>query len=452
VRGAAWCTRSRRAALRVLALAAGLLALAGPSLAAQGATRAPDTNTTRFVVSDIPVILRRITSNEVVSANVYLLGGVRQVSGETAGIEPFLLDVSERGTLHYPRAVLQRTMARLGTTIVIDPQVDWTAVGVRATSSTFDSTWRIMADRLMAPRLDAADVDLIRQQYESGVAQRGDSPDALVASLADSAAFSRSPYGRSLVGTARSLAAMTRQTLQHYVTTQMVRSRILVVVVGNVSAPDVQHLVRETLGRLPLGTYRWTLPPELPPITTTFVARERSLPTNYILGYFHGPAASSPDYQALRLATSALSGQLFADIRTRHNLSYAVNAPFLDRAVAAGGLYVTTTQPDSVLDLMHSNVLLMQTNLVDRSALERLVQQFITEYFLDNETDADQANFLARAELYHGDYREADRFVDELRRVTPQDIQHVARAYMKNVAFAYVGDTSKVSRSAVETF
>ena len=121
--------------------------------------------------------------------------------------------------------------------------------------------------------------------------------------------------------------------------------------------------------------------------------RERALPTNYILGYFQGPSAKSPDYDVLQLATSALSGQLFAEIRTRRNLSYAVNAPFLDRALSAGGLYVTTTEPDSVLDIMRSNIILMQANLVDPAALDHLIQQFITQYFLDNETDADQADF-----------------------------------------------------------
>jgi zinc protease len=409
-------------------------------------------DTTRFVVDGIPVILRRVVTNDVVSANVYLLGGARQVTDETAGIEPFLLDVSERGTLHYPRSVLRRTMARLGTTIVVEPQLDWTVVGVRATSATFDSTWSIMADRLMAPRLDSADVEIIREQYLSAVRQRDDNADALVEWLADSSAFAGSPYGRSLVGTERSIAAISRSSLREYLATQMVRSRLLIVIVGNVDSAHVQRLVHASLARLPAGTYHWTLPVAFPPIATSLVTRSRTLPTNYILGYFHGPPATSPDYGALRLATSALSGQLFEEIRTRRNLSYAVNAPFLDRAVSAGGLYVTTTQPDTVLNLMRSNIILLQANLVDPGALNHLVQQFITEYFLDNETDADQANFLARAELYQGDYREADRFVDDLRRVTPADIQRVARTYMRDVAFAYVGDTTRVSKATVEVF
>jgi hypothetical protein len=36
--------------------------------------------------------------------------------------------------------------------------------------------------------------------------------------------------------------------------------------------------------------------------------------------------------------------------------------------------------------------------------------------------------------------------------VTPRDIQRVARTYMKHVAFAYVGDTTRVSRSVVDEF
>ena len=113
------------------------------------------------------------------------------------------------------------------------PKSDWTVLGVRATSSTLDSTWAVMADRLTAPRLDSADIELIRQQYLSAVRQRNDNPDALVDWLADSSAYAGSPYGRSLIGTERSISAMSRATLERYLKTQIVRSRLLIVIVGN---------------------------------------------------------------------------------------------------------------------------------------------------------------------------------------------------------------------------
>jgi zinc protease len=411
-----------------------------------------DTTTTKFVASGIPVILRHSTSAGIVTADVYLLGGTREETDQTAGIEPFLLDLSERGTKHFPRAVMRRAMARLGTSIVVDPTVDWTSIGVRATPETFDSTWAVMADRLMYPTIDAADVEMVREEYLSTVKQRRDSPDDLVEYLADSAAYAGHPYARAIGGSEKSIASITRHQLVQFQTTQMVRSRMLIVVVGDVERSRVERLVARTLANLPVGAYKWTLPNPPMPHPASLVTVVRDLPTNYILGYYEGPPATSPDYQALRVATAVLSGRLFSEVRDQRNLSYAVNAPFVERALAGGGLYVTTGSPDTVLSIMRTEVSHLSHALVDPDALQRLVQQFITEYFLDNETNADQANFLARAELYRGDYRAGERFVSELRKVTPQDVRRVTQRYMHDIAFAYVGDTTRLSRTAATGF
>jgi zinc protease len=411
-----------------------------------------DSTTTKFMASGIPVILRRSTSAGIATADVYLLGGTREETDATAGIEPFLLDVSERGTKHFPRPVMRRVMARLGTSIVVDPTTDWTSIGVRATPETFDSTWVVMADRLMYPDLDAGDVEMVREEYASAVKQRRDSPDDLVEYLADSAAYAGHPYARAVGGSEKSIASITRRQLQQFESSQMVRSRMLIIVVGDVERSRIERLIARTLANLPLGTYKWTLPNPPQPHPSELVEVVRDLPTNYILGYYEGPPATSPDYQALRVATAVLSGRLFSEVRDQRNLSYAVNAPFVERALAGGGLYVTTGSPDTVLAIMRTEVEHLGEALVDPDALERLVQQFITEYFLDNETNADQANFLARAELYRGDYRAGERFVSELRRVTPQDVRRVTQRYMHDIAFAYVGDTTRLSRTAVTGF
>jgi len=143
---------------------------------------------------------------------------------------------------------------------------------------------------------------------------------------------------------------------------------------------------------------------------------------------------------------------MFSEIRTRQNLTYDVHAPFLDRAASAGGLYVSTAAPDTTLKLMYNAVRELQEGLLDPSGLERLEQQFLTEYFLDNETNGAQADFLARAQLYRGDYRTADRFVEELRGVTPEAVRRVARRYMRGIRFAYVGDPKLLTPSLITRF
>jgi len=49
--------------------------------------------TTAFDVGGVHVILRQNDANNVVAANLYLLGGARQVTEANAGIEAILLDV-----------------------------------------------------------------------------------------------------------------------------------------------------------------------------------------------------------------------------------------------------------------------------------------------------------------------------------------------------------------------
>ena len=411
-----------------------------------------DSGTTRFEVSGIPVILRRVSANNVVAANLYLLGGVRQLTTATQGIENFFLEASERGSVKYPRDIMRNKMALLGSAIGINPGIDWTVMGLRSTVGNFDSTWAILADRLIAPTLDPAEVELVREQFVTGVKQRRDSPDGVLDFLSDSITFAGHPYALNPIGTEASLTSMTVAKLKAYRTEQMVTSRMMLVVVGNVSRTRVEKLVRESIGKLPRGTYAWTLPtpPEEQP--SAYVIEKRTLPTNYLQGYFHGPTANSKDYAALRLACAVLSGRLFAEVRSKRNLTYSVNAPFVERALSLGGLYVTTTSPDEVLSIMLDQIKQMRDGEITTDGLERLVQQFIVTYFLDNETNADQANMLARAVLYQGDFRRAGKFVDDLRAVTPADIRHAAATYMTKVRWAYVGDPNRVTPARLIRF
>lgn len=445
--------------LPVLLIAGILVAQPGAALSpvrgahCRAVAPAPDSaSTQKFEVNGLPVILRRNTANEVVVANLYLLGGTRQLTRATAGIEALLLAASERGTKRFPGASVRQRTARLGSTIGVEANNDWSAIGLHAIRATFDSTWAILADRIMAPTLDAGEVAIVRDQFLAVARERMTQPDDAANELADSLLYAGHPNAISTSGTPESIPTLTAAKLKQYHASQFVTSRMMLVVVGNVDRAQVERLVRSTLATLPRGTYRWSSPPPIPPGGQAVALDNRPLPTNYLLGYALGPAATDPDYVALRVATAVLSGRLFTEVRSRRNLSYAVEAPFLERAYAVGGLYVTTVDPNRVLALMRQELNTLQTESVDPAGLRRLEQQFITEYYLKNETNADQANVLARAELYQGDYRNADRFMDALRRVTADDVRRVARRYLKDFRFAYVGDVSRLDRGLLQQF
>ena len=430
---------------RFLAIAA--LCAAPTLLAAQA-----DTETTSFNDNGLMVILRRNTSNEVVSANLFLLGGTQQLSPATQGIESFLLEASERGTRQFPGAAVRRITAALGSTFTIDPSADWTAFGFTCIRTRFDSTWAIFADRITAPTLDSNEVELVRARLITAARGELSDPDPLVNHLADSLAYVGHPYSFDPTGTESTLRSISVSALRRYESTQMVTSRMLLVVVGNIDRQHLEPLVQRTLAQLPHGSYTWRAPGGPAQTGRALVLRQAQLPTNYILGYYVGPRAGTPDYRALRIATAVLSGRFFTEIRSRRNLSYEVDAPFVERAIANGGVYVTTVDPNTTLSLMRTEINRLQRELIDPTGLERLVQQFITDYFLKNETDHDQAAFLARAQIYDGDYRAASRFVDDLRRVTPDDVRRVAVTYMHDFRFVYLGNPAALDQSLLAQF
>jgi zinc protease len=422
--------------LLLLALLAGGTPTAAPAVPAPA-----DTFTTGYDVAGVRVIHRRATANEIVAVNLYLLGGSAQFGTVPAGTETMLLRVSEYGTAAYPGRETRLALARTGSRIVLDPTPDWTMFGFRGLRTEFDATWSVFAERLMHPALETAAVDVVRARMVRWARNQVGHPDWLVRRLADSIAFAGHAYMHDPDGTEESLAAITAEDLRAYLEEHMVRSRMLLVVVGDIDRAAIEAAVQRTLAQLPAGDYTWKLPPAWGAQRARFAVEERRLPTNYITGWYGGPPSNSRDYHAFRVATGILGGFAFSEIR-ENGLSYAAHAPFLDRGATGGGIYVTTTRPDTTIRIFNNNIAWLRENIVSRAVLQRYLKGFITEYHSRNETNAEQAEFLARHELLRGDWRLAGRYMEELRSIQGIDVRRVARQYMKHIQYAYLGDSA----------
>lgn len=405
----------------------------------------PDSLTVDYEISGLHVVQRLNRANDLVVVSLYLLGGTRQLSERTAGIEPLLLRAAANGTEHYPDGQSDRAMARTGSVEVLGPGADWTVVGFVALRQDLDSAWHVFADRLTHPTLTAEALRLARADMLTTVRRRYSDPDERIRLIANQATFANHPYALDPEGTEASLLGLKAEDLVLYARTQMVTSRMLLVVVGNCERATVESLVTATIGHLPHGDYRWTLPPPVPrQKESRWLIEPRVVPTNYILGYFTGPPASNDDYAAFRVATDILSSLLFETIRVEHGLSYAAHAPFLERAVGVGGMYASTPEPERVLPMMFDQIRVLLRDEIDGFALRRYINHYILDYLAKSASNAAQAEFLAQSELYRGDYRLTDTYMQQLRRVGPQDVYKAADRYMRNIQWAYMGDTVRM--------
>lgn len=436
--------KTSRLALLLLVAAAACVNRKAERIAAttaDGRIVSVDSVTEMYDAGGISVIQRRNAANPVVAVDVYLLGGLREVSATTQGIEQLLLTASQYGTERYPGNAARAALRRTGSRIVIEPEADWTNFGFRGVQAEFDSTWNVFADRLMHPTLHARDVITTRERLIGSVRQLYNSPDGALKVIADSIAFRGHPYALSLYGTEASLAGLDSAALARFAAEQIVRSRMLIVVVGNVDRPTVEQAIARTFAQLPAGDYRWSLP--TPARLDTRVALvERPMPMNYVLGIYQGPPASAGDYASFRVAVAMLGSRVHRAVREEHGLSYAAYAPFYDRGIGAGGLYVSTIAPLAALDQMDDQVAWMRDFPVDYPA-STFTRQFVFEYLEHNSTSADQAASLARAQLYRGDFHLAVKEMDDLRRVSSTSIRSAARRYFTDMRFVYLGDTGR---------
>src|SRR6185437_15434185 len=156
-----------------------------------------------------------------------------------------------------------------------------------------------------------------------------------------------------------------------------VTSRMLLVVVGNVSREAVERAAGATLATLPRGEYVWSLPQDSAPPPVPVVMRERPVATNYVLGVFEGPPASAKDYAAFRVATALLSSRVGDMVRDQRRLSYAAYAPFTDRGISAGGVYFSTASPAHVLPLVKD-----QIKWVDHVPPDSIAMPYFTAGFI----------------------------------------------------------------------
>lgn len=399
---------------------------------------------TEFDINGLQVLVKRREGSETAVAALFFRGGAANLTAENAGIEALMLEVATESSQNFPREQFRRELARMGTEITSAAGMDYSALIMSSTRLHFDRSWELFVDAAMHPSFDPEDFARVRNRMIIGLRNQEDMPDAFLQRLQAQVAYAGHPYANDPDGTVESISSLTLDDVRAYHREAMQTSRLLLVVVGDIDPEEIAARVEASFGRLPRGNY---VTPEVPPLEfsrPTVHVTPRILPTNYIQGIYSAPSLSSPDNAAMRVATTILQSRVFYEVREARNLSYAPNAFLWNQRANAGGIYVTTENANQAIRVMLNEITRMQNNLVLPEVLESTAQHFLTTYYMDQQTNAEQAAELARYELIGGGWENAEGFLDRLRAVTPQDVMRVARTYMKNIQFVVLGNPNAV--------
>jgi predicted Zn-dependent peptidase len=425
-----------------------LLTLTPLAQAAQPARAVDPTSTTDFTTTNgLKTIYRPVTGNDVIAARVYFRGGTRNISEKNAGIESLLFEAAQQGTKNFSKGEINRELARMGTVIESASGYDFSVVAMRCVRQNFDRSWQLLADMILNPTLDEREVALVKDQIINGLRQQNDSPESSVALLSNKLLYASHPYFNSPDGTVESVSSLTVADLKAHHAKLLQTSRMLVVVVGNVALDIVKTRVEASFGKLPRGDYKPDAPPIFAKATTSeFQVIERPVATNYIRGTFAAPPLDNPDYPAFAIAVNILQQLFFQEVRVKRNLTYGADATLLSNGANSAYISVTTPKPNEAIRVMFDQMDFMQRQIIREEGLRAIISGFLTNYYTKLETNDAQAAKLAEYELLGGGWRRMLTWIDEVNKVTAEDVNRVSKKYLKNFHFAAIGDARNFDR------
>jgi len=398
-------------------------------------------------VNGLKVLVKRREGSQTVAVQLYIRGGAGNITSSNAGVEAFMLSVASEASTGFPRDRMRKELARMGTVIGGSVNLDYSALSMAATRTNFDRSWDIFTDVALRPAFMKEDVDLVKSRLVASLSDDTDQPDTYLQRLQEKVAYAGHPYLNRPEGTAESVSRLTAEDLRTFHQRVMQTSQLLLIIVGDLDAAQLRAKIAATFGKLPRGAYKPQAPPPLAFSASTVDVTTRELPTNYVQGLFTAPSITSPDIYPMYVASSLLRDRVFEEVRVKRNLSYAPDAFLRSQAANIGGIYVTAVDANQAVRVMLNEMTRLQREPIGKDDITSVIAQFLTTYYIGQQTNAAQAANLAQYELIGGGWRNSMQFLEKLQAVTPAEVQRVAQKYMHNIRFVVLGNPAAIDKN-----
>jgi predicted Zn-dependent peptidase len=414
---------------------------------------APD-NVKQFTVDGIDVILRPTGPvNHVIAAKLFIRGAVTALpEGASPALEELALALPPlSGPAGMSKADYRRKIDRMVTGIVPGAGRDFSTMTLRCVDEKFNESWDLFTGVILHPQFDPVEFRNAIEAQLLSVRNRYSNPGAYASFLADSAFFAGHPYGR--FDTEADIKRITVEKLQEHYRNLFVKSRLLLVVVGNVDSADLYHKVATSFAKLPQGSYV-DRPLPAPPtvgeprvIVRAPVGAREQVPTNYIIARFLAPNRDDSLYYPMMRLAVFLSGSLFREVRMERNLSYAPDADANFGKTSYGEISMQTTLPDSAWRVTEGQIDFFRRYVIADQYITSGLSAWITSTYMREQTNESQANELGVAQLYTGSWTNAFRTIDAISKMTPEQLNEAAQLYLRNMTVVIVGEPTQITPS-----
>jgi hypothetical protein len=281
-------------------------------------------------------------------------------------------------------------------------------------------------------------------------------PEFLANAVFDRLVYGFNGYGMPDNGTPETIAAITRQDLVAFHEQYFVPNNAILAIVGDVTAEQAFAAAKKIFG----GWERHDVPPQKltePPGSARRVVvidKPDAVQTEVRVGHI-GIPRNHPDYMPLNIAVRILGGEgsnrLHQVLRTERSLTYGAQAD-MDTLKYSGDIEAeTNTRSEAtgeVLRLIVDEFWRLQRERVGESELANAKAYMTGSFPLTIETPDQIAVQVLNAVFYGLPLEQLQNYRERVNAVTADDIERVARFYLKPnaVSVVLVGNASAFSQ------
>ena len=386
------------------------------------------------------LLVKKDSTVPLVSMRVAWMGGLRYETKRTNGIHNMLAGLITRGTQTRSADQISEAVEGMAGTIGGFSGNNSFGVFAEMLAGHWEQGLEIMADCLLHPAFEADEVERVRRITLEDILAQQDNPGTVTMQLFGRTIFRKHPYRMSMLGTPRSVAAISRAQLVRHYRRHFNPGRMVLAVVGDVDPGRVKAKFAQLFGAP--GPATVVRPPAVPrelPREAPVDAQQTSIhqQAHVVLG-FPGTTVRSKDRYPLEVMTSILSGQggrLFLELRERQGLAYKVGA-FSMEGIEPGyfAVYVATSphKVQAALAAIELQLQLLRTKPVSDADLARVKRYMVGTHEISLQRKSTVAAYLAFSDCYGLGYQSYNRYPAEVMAVTPADVMRVARKYLKH--------------------
>lgn len=402
---------------------------------------------TTILPNGLTILTRELHHAPVISFWVWYRVGSRNELPGLTGVSHWVEHMLFKGTERYPKGSVDRAIARVGGTFNAMTWLDFTAYYATLPANRIEIGLEIEADRMVNAAFDPAETEAERTVIIEERRMYENQPSFRLSQELQATAFQLHPYRHETIGWEFDLRQMTRDDLYAHYRSYYTPGNAIAVAVGDFETGRMVEQIESHF-----GTLQGEMPPSLTIPTEPTQWGERRVtvhgkePTPRLTFAYHAPAVSHPDYWAMMVLDSLLTGAkvgMFGGGTQRTSRLYrrlvdgelalsvgsgllATIDPFL---YTISVMLLPTTDPLLVESILEEEIVRLQTEWVEAETLQRLKKQVRAKWAMGLESMSAQGRWLGLSATIAS----IDWFTDyltTLEAVTPDDIRTVAQTYL----------------------